>query len=57
MNMNKKVIITTLLALVAMAGQAKTFKTILAAVERGQSQVCLDYAECEQARTKFNVNH
>ena len=28
MNMNKKTIITVLLALVAVAGQAKTFKTI-----------------------------
>ena len=28
MNMNKKSIITILFALVAMAGQAKTFKTI-----------------------------
>ena len=51
--MNKKTIITILLALVAMAGQAKTFKTIKAAVERGQSQDCLDYTGCEQARTKF----
>ena len=58
--MNKQTIITCLrgllilvLALVAVTGQAKSFKTIKAAVERGQSQACLDYAECEQARTKF----